>query len=167
MADGIDFQDDGTVVVNDGDRSERLRRPTIGELRTLMGRLSVVADTITELAERRVAQDTSIRRRMEKAEEAEQAAIDGADDPSGLLEERAERRLADKAELSKIGDEFTKQVDELHLTFTLSAFELLSAQHTTWTTLDVEKLPAWMASRDLPVRLRRHWQTVPSPAGPA
>lgn len=167
MADGIEFKDDGTVTVSDGGNVERLRRPTIGELRTLMGKLEVVADTIFELAERRQAQDVAIRRRMEQAEAAEQEAIDGADEPAGPLEERAERRLADKRELSKIGDEFTKQVDELHLTFTLSAFEMLSAQNTTWTTLDVEKLPAWMASRDLPVKLRRHWQTVPSPAGPA
>lgn len=167
MVDGIDFRDDGTITVTDGDRVERIRRPTIGELRALMADIGQVADLITELAESRVATDTAIRRRMQAAEEAEQAAIGEADDPSGLLEERAQRRLADKRELSKIGDEFTRQVDEAHLKFTLRAFEMLSAQATPWTTLDVEKLPAWMASRDLPVRMRRHWQTVPSPAGPA
>lgn len=145
MTDTPDFklEDDGTVTVRIADKTHRLRRPTIGQLRHL-----------TE-SQRRLSEASAmvlVKVRAAKDDPPEQAEDE---DDQAFFERHAAFSIAEAAKARAIDDEYEAQI----VAWSRDAFVRLSDHRDD--VPDADDLPGFCLDRTLPARLLNHWRSVP------
>jgi hypothetical protein len=147
--DDIQWVTTGVIRIWVAGKRYRIRRPFMGELRTLRGAL---ADATDELQERSEA----ARQEANKIN----ASIDAirADDTKTDAQIAAAVKRA-RAKDRKIGDELTQFMDDMYLGWWAKVFDMLGLDGTP------EQWPPWFADQTLPTRVMVHWRDVPKGPG--
>lgn len=158
----LNLLSNGMVRLNLDDAGEvMLRRPKIGELRTLMESLAEHNDAIMAHSHERQAEQEEYR--------AEWSRLDEEDwEPQGdtaeeRIIERKERhaRIAELRHLDRQAGRVSERFSDDHAYAWL--VEVVDALGIGDPLPDDP--PGWLASPQLPARLTRHWRTVPSAPG--
>lgn len=150
----VDLRPNGTVVcrINDPDgncRPIRLRRPFLGELRSIRSALDEVNDETRALFE-------DLGERGQEIDVARQAEnLEG--------DEARTRAREDRAKGLAMGRETAAQVDKLRIDWWRKVFDLLAMNGDLPGDDDV--LPAWMVDTNAMGQVIGHFRTVPFGSG--
>lgn len=137
----------GWVRLRWSDQLVRLRRPFLGELKTLRLALEDASDAISDASE-----DTQLiaARLIEEGK-----VIDAGEE--GDVAERVKRRRALQRESRDAGRKLTELAEEERVKWWRLVIEMLSVDDLP---LDAE-LPSWIVDVNLPNTILQHWRSVP------
>lgn len=145
----VDFRPDGTITCTVGEKRYRLRRPLLGELRTLLESLAQSDEDALDVID-------TYRDELEE--------LAGRVD----AEDRTERRAARRERRGVLGKQ-TREVEAIRAVWIREAFALLAKPALPDPATDdpTDGLEPWMVGVEIAVSLAAHWRAVPAgPGGP-